>query len=70
MAVLLGAVKSNKKTFVFDIYDYENFDIGERPKLVKTEKIRRSNFNSAENFIKSKWSYERTGKSYRVEAVR
>lgn len=69
MSIFLGAVSRNQKVFVFDVYNMENFHAGAKPKFVKKEKIRRANESSAYNYVRHKWSYEKTGKSYAIERV-
>ena len=68
MAVLLGAVEKTKYKFkVFEIKGI-NEDSGQMilgpGKIVS---VTRTNYNSAKNFVNSKYSYQKTGKQYFIE---
>jgi hypothetical protein len=67
MAVFLGAIKTKYKFKIFEILG-TNEESGQRifgpGKLVS---ISRTNYNSASNYIKSKYSYQKTGKHYFIE---
>jgi hypothetical protein len=59
----------NLETFTFSIYLVEGVDKNgfNNTKFVKNENVKRANLTSAREFIKRKYSYQKTGKQYFIE---
>lgn len=68
--VMIGAVKKQQPQFTFKVYEVG--DIDEKSglaeyKYVKTVNVRRADARSAEDVVRRKYSWQATGKEYKVE---
>jgi hypothetical protein len=70
MTVFLGAIKSNSTPFVFSISEIVGISENTGMPILgkkKLETVKRVSLNAANEFIRSKYSYKKTGKEYFIE---